>query len=139
MGIGVALCPGRCSVEGIFLPPKSPAYCDVGLEHQSATTVITVTGEVDLFAAPVLDAALAHSRTTRDPVVVDLLGCTFFDSSGLNALLRGHLEAEAAGQPLAIARSPGSSASRVLELTAPGHFPEHGSLASALAAVATAG
>jgi anti-sigma B factor antagonist len=116
--------------------PKSHAYCDVGLEHQPEATIITVSGEVDLFAAPTLVAALEHARLRAEPIVVDLSACTFFDSAGLTALLRAHLASEAEGRPLAIARPSGSCPERLLEITAPGHFPAHTSRADAVAAVA---
>jgi anti-sigma B factor antagonist len=124
------------SVDGIFVSPKSHAYCDVGLEHQSDATVITVSGEVDLFAAPTLVAALEHARQRSEPVVVDLSACTFFDSAGLTALLRAHLAAQAEGRELVIVRTPGSSPARLLELTVPGHFTAHQTRADAVAAIA---
>jgi anti-sigma B factor antagonist len=52
------------------------------------TTVIVVGGEVDLFTAPDLKAAIGQSLDAgRSRVVVDLTDTTFLDSSGLGVLV----------------------------------------------------
>ena len=97
---------------------------------------MNVCGEVDLFAAPTLRDALHHALDGRNPVIVDLSDCTFFESSGLNALLSADLDRKPAERRFVIVRPPDSCADRVLSLTVPGHFLEHESRAFALAAVA---
>jgi anti-sigma B factor antagonist len=136
VGIDFVFSGWTARVRGIFVPPKSHAYCDVGLEHQPEATIITVAGEVDLFAAPTLVAALEHARLRSKPVVVDLSACSFFDSAGLTALLRAHLAAEADGRELVIARAPDSCPERLLELSVPGHFAAHATRDDAVAALA---
>lgn len=113
----------------------SRAYCDVGLDRHDAATIVRVTGEVDLFAAPVLADALKQAGTSA-PLVVDLSDCAFFDSAGLNALLRAHLDAERDGRALLVARTPRSCPDRLLELAVPGRFPAHRTREDALAALA---
>lgn len=116
--------------------PASHPYCDVGLERAPTATIVTVTGEVDLFAAPALSGALDRALNADAPVVVDLEDCTFFESSGLNALLVAELGAERAGHRLVVARTPSGAADRLFSLTVPGHFREHASRADAVASLA---
>jgi anti-sigma B factor antagonist len=50
---------------------------------------VTVTGEVDLATAQVLEDALDEAiRSTTGAFVIDLCDVTFLDSSGVNVLLR---------------------------------------------------
>jgi anti-anti-sigma factor len=112
------------------------SYCDVGLDREPDATIVNVTGEVDLFAAPTLAAALQQALEGRPPVIVDLSECSFFESSGLNALLSADLDPERSGARLLVVCPPDSCADRVLSLTVPGHFLEHDSRDAALAAVA---
>ena len=110
------------------------SYCDVGLDREPDATIVRVTGEVDLFAAPTLASALQLALEGESPVIVDLSDCSFFESSGLNALLSADLDPE---RPrFRVVRPPNSCADRTLSLTVPGHFLEHDSRDAALAAVA---
>ena len=111
-------------------------YCAVGLERAASANVVTVTGEVDLFAAPTLAEMLDRAGTSEDPVVVDLGPCTFLDSNGLYALLKAHQAAERAGRPLLVARTPDGCADRFLSITVPDQFTAHPSREAALGALA---
>ena len=52
------------------------------------THVVSVTGEIDLFTAPELKAALVEAIDAgRTRVVVDLTGTTFLDSTALGVLI----------------------------------------------------
>lgn len=56
--------------------------------HNEAT--ISVTGDVDLAAAPAVDRAIDEAvRAPAEAVFVDLTQVTFLDSSGISTLLRG--------------------------------------------------
>jgi anti-sigma B factor antagonist len=58
------------------------------------TTVIHVSGEVDLETHLALEAAIVRAvRNGGGPVVVDLAAVQFLDSSGVRALLKGREEA----------------------------------------------
>ena len=120
--------------EGSITTTES--YCDVGLQREPDATFVNVTGEVDLFAAPTLAAALQQALDGESPVIVDLSDCSFFESSGLNALLSADLAPERAGRRFLVVRPPSSCADRMLSLTAPGHFLEHDSRDAARAALA---
>jgi len=67
--------------------------------HVSGDTV-TVAGEIDVATAPQLTAAIAS--VTEGPVVVDLSGVEFIDSSGIGALVAAHQLLAAAGRELRI-------------------------------------
>lgn len=57
------------------------------------TVVVRAVGEVDLLTAPVLGAQLELAEAVvvpPAPVVLDLTGVTFFESSGINLLLDHH-------------------------------------------------
>jgi anti-anti-sigma factor len=77
-------------------------------------------GDVDLASSAVLGTALTEALAARPArLVVDLAGVGFFDSSGLNVLLRLRLDAQAAGVPLTLA-APSAAVERVFELTGAG-------------------
>ncbi|MFD9943023.1 STAS domain-containing protein [Nonomuraea sp. NPDC059023] len=67
---------------------------DVSCEHTRGATLIRVTGEVDATNSAVLASAIEDARRPGVPVVLDLAGMTFLDSSGLKVLLSAHLFGE---------------------------------------------
>ncbi len=96
---------------------------------------VTVLGEVDLASAGALTRSLRGAaeqagadvlpdRSQGAPrpgrhdrvVTVDLAGVGFLDSSGVRALLKGRVAAQAAGAVLAV-RDPQPAVRRVLEIT----------------------
>lgn len=79
---------------------------------------IFVTGDIDMAGGPLLDAALSH-RDDTEPVVIDLEGVSFIDSSGLRSLLDGARRARARGTEVVL-RAIGPEVSRLLELTGAG-------------------
>ena len=76
-----------------------------------------VEGELDMVAAPRLmtsiDELLAEGGLE---VVVDLRALTFMDSSGLQALLHGHQQAQKAAAPFSLVRG-NENVMRVFELS----------------------
>jgi anti-anti-sigma factor len=81
-------------------------------------TVVWVTGDVDLAAEASVTRALADvvASGTTTGVVVDLSGVPFLDSSGIRALIRGHLAAAEAGLELTVRGAQGT-VEQVLRLT----------------------
>lgn len=81
-------------------------------------TVVWVTGDVDLAAEASVTQALADvvASGTTTGVVVDLSGVPFLDSSGIRALVRGHLAAAEAGLELTVRGAQGT-VEQVLRLT----------------------
>ena len=77
-------------------------------------------------AAPFADRLAELIRDARSPAIVDLSGVTFFDSSGINVLVRASASAEAAGVDL-ILQAPSRQVVTVLNLTGLGdHFQTRG-------------
>ncbi|WP_159011861.1 STAS domain-containing protein [Streptomyces sp. NRRL F-5123] len=80
-------------------------------------TRMTVHGEVDLDCSGMLHQALVDCLTaTPRGVDLDLAGVTFFDCSGLNALLRARALAQATCAALNVT-AVSTAVTRVLDLT----------------------
>ena len=68
------------------------------------SVVVTVRGNLDIDATPVLSTTLDQVLDRPQPhVVVDLSGVAFCDSTGLSAFVVGHKRATAAGGWLRLA------------------------------------
>lgn len=91
----------------------SPGTFSARAERTPAGTVVVAEGELDLVGAPVLAGALPDGDD--GPVILDLAGVGFMDSSGLRALLEARQACLDAARPFAIAR-PSEAVRRVLEL-----------------------
>jgi anti-sigma B factor antagonist len=80
--------------------------------------VITFSGEHDLSTAPELRERLARAIEAGQPIVVDLSGAAFIDSSIIGAVLDARREAHERGLGFAVALSGGAQpVERVLEVT----------------------
>ncbi len=77
--------------------------------------VVRVAGELDLATVPDLDACLV---ALDDDAVIDLAELRFTDSTGIAALLRGHLRAVKRGGSFVL-RSPTDRVVKVLEIMGP--------------------
>lgn len=103
----------------------------------SAGTVVWVRGEVDTTNSDQLESFLAgvHPRP-EEPLLLELSGLCFLDSSGLAVLIRARNQLLAAGGDLHLI-SPHSRVMRVLEVTGLAAFISvHPDLPHALAAIA---
>ncbi len=92
---------------------------EVGVAGTSACAVVSVNGELDIATAPQLVAALDEAADRHaDRVVVNLLGTSFIDSTGLTTLLRAHKRFETNGSDtFAIVCGPGNvEVRRVIDL-----------------------
>jgi len=89
----------------------------IEIDDTEAGHVIKVGGELDLASAPELSKALTEpAGQSTLPVVLDLSGVSFIDSSALRALLLAGRQLADAGRKLQI--GPRSDVvSRVLEVT----------------------
>jgi anti-sigma B factor antagonist len=74
---------------------------------------VAVAGEIDAHTAPAVAAALAAAD--HDPLVLDLAGVEFVDSSGLRVLLEAHQLREADGRSLVLSR-PSMAVKRLLDV-----------------------
>jgi len=82
---------------------------------RDAAGVIVATGDIDLAGGPVLEAAILAGEDDR-PVVIDVSGVVFIDSSGLRSLLSASRRAEERGT-VVVLRSPSTEVRRLLEIT----------------------
>jgi anti-anti-sigma factor len=83
--------------------------------HVDDDGVIVVSGDIDMATGPLLDAAIA--RTSGDgPIVLDLGGVGFIDSSGLRTLLVASRHA-ADRHSHVVLRRIGPEVARLLEIT----------------------
>lgn len=87
-----------------------PPDFELRVEIVDGVRVVTLAGEVDLSCRQAIAGALAPAGM---PVLVDLAGVTFIDSSGLAALLAA---SRGAHGRLALVCSPDGSPRRLLEL-----------------------
>jgi anti-sigma B factor antagonist len=84
---------------------------------EQETAVLTLSGELDLANAPLLDRALEEPDVVGAPnLVVDLQELRFLDSSGLRAILRAQRVADGRGQGFAITEGSGQ-VQRLLSIT----------------------
>jgi len=68
---------------------ETPVLC-LSVETRGSEIFVTAVGEVDLAAAPAVDAMFAGAVTgTYRRVVIDVSGVTFLDAAGLRALRAG--------------------------------------------------
>jgi len=89
----------------------------VTTRSQGDHTVLSLTGEIDLYTAPTLQSELmAALRPGQVWLIVDMAGVEFCDSTGINVLLAAHRHAREHGGELQLAR-PGTATRRVLQVT----------------------
>ncbi|MGA8259305.1 MAG: STAS domain-containing protein [Arenicellales bacterium] len=84
-------------------------------ERDGGATVVRLTGDVDLQHSPEARKVLLAAAKGGRPVVVDLSGVSYIDSSGIASLVEGLQEARKSGGSLALA-AVSEGAMRVLHL-----------------------
>jgi anti-anti-sigma factor len=89
---------------------------DASTSEQSGYRVVSLRGEFDLLVKPEVDAELRPAlEPSVGPLIIDLEGLTFIDSSGVHSLVMAHRSASANGQRLVVV--PGSDqVTKVLRL-----------------------
>jgi anti-anti-sigma factor len=92
------------------------AGLDVTIHDRNPGVVIELKGEAEMSTVDPLRAALADAQQGEGPVVVDLRGVTFMDSTALSALLNAQRRLTRAGRKLSLIVVPGAVA-RILEVT----------------------
>jgi anti-sigma B factor antagonist len=102
-----------------FSPPAPRWELSAAVDGDAAR--IVARGELDLGAAPELDAALCRAEATARTITVDLRELTFMDSSGVNLLVR-HVEIAARNRVELSIVAPRPSVARVLDLAGVTHL-----------------
>ena len=89
----------------------------VEVRNADDTTVISVSGELDLASSPALEEELERvAQSDAQLVVVDLRSLEFMDSTGLSVLVRAHQRAEENGRRLGLVNGS-QQVQRLLTLT----------------------
>ena len=89
----------------------------VEVRSEGRTTVIGVSGELDLASSPALEEELDRvAASDSEMLIIDLRELDFMDSTGLSVLVRAHQRAEEQGRQLAMVKGP-QQVQRLLSLT----------------------
>jgi anti-sigma B factor antagonist len=89
----------------------------IDVRHEKDRAVLSLTGELDLASAPLLQSELdSPELATAAIVVLDLQELKFLDSTGLRVLLAAHERSRERGQEFAITRSS-EQVQRLLSIT----------------------
>jgi anti-sigma B factor antagonist len=87
------------------------------VRREGQTTLIAVSGELDLASSPALQEELdREAASDADLLIIDLRELDFMDSTGLSVLVRAHQRAEEQGRRLAMVKGP-QQVQRLLSLT----------------------
>jgi anti-anti-sigma factor len=105
----------------------------LGVDAVDGGVVVRLAGELDLYNADVVRAALAEAVASRPQrLVVDLAQVEFLDSTALGVLIEARSKLGKGGLVLA---SPGAETRRALQVSGlDRHLPVHDSVEAALAA-----
>jgi anti-sigma B factor antagonist len=94
-----------------------PKPLGVKVETTNTSVVVALSGEIDLAVAGQLTERLENIEPPPGgPLVIDLTGVDFIDSSGLRVLVLTNHRAQRDGFRLVLVRGP-EAVSRVLQLT----------------------
>lgn len=93
------------------------SHFHVEVRQSDETTVISLSGELDLASSPALEDELGRvAQSDARLVVVDLRNLEFMDSTGLSVLVRAHQRAEENGRRLGLVNGS-QQVQRLLSLT----------------------
>jgi len=70
--------------------------------HGDGVTVVELTGEIDVDTAPRMRTALDAALKTGVPIVIDMDGVTFMDTTGIAVLVSVNLRAMRIGTPVVL-------------------------------------
>jgi anti-anti-sigma factor len=90
---------------------------DVRWERRDTGVVVVASGEIDLWSAPEVRAAMVAHEAGDSGIVLDLREVTFMDSSGLGLIVEQQQRARKQGFRFAIAVGAASDTHRILEMS----------------------
>jgi anti-anti-sigma factor len=98
----------------------APDQLRIDTRQESDRVVLSLTGELDMANAPLLESEIASQQLAETSTVVfDLQGLTFLDSTGLRIILAAREQCWRRGQEFAV--TPGSEqVQRLLSVTGVG-------------------
>ena len=96
------------------MPPR-PVWKLTEVAHLDGDRLLVIEGELDIATAPELAVMLERMRTHLHPVVLDLEGVSFMDSTGLTTLMDAWLESRKNGWAFSV-RAASPAVRRVVEL-----------------------
>ena len=92
----------------------------VETQTNGRAVTLTMSGELDLVSAPVLEEALGQlTEPDVELIIVDLRGLAFMDSTGLHLLIQAQKHAHDCGRSFALVRG-GDQIQRLLDVTGVG-------------------
>ncbi len=109
----------------------SPSPFKASAERQDGVWVVQVVGELDMGTAPQLEAEIERAPGDEEPLLVDLSGCEFIDSTGIALIVRAWQQRER-NDAFALC-GVADQVGRVLEITGLETIPSHASREDALA------
>jgi anti-anti-sigma factor len=117
----------------------NPASFDASTaELEGGVRVVEIRGELDLATAPELEGPLEEAVRAAEPLLIDLSGCEFIDSTGIAMIVRAWqqlADGNGEGNRVVIC-SANDQVRRVLEITGLElSIPIHGSREDALVAL----
>lgn len=96
---------------------NNPLRLGIDVKTVSGHPILTVSGEIDIYTAPLFKQAVVNLVAEgNNEVVIDLTGVTFMDSSGFGTLLGATRRLRPAGGGLHLAGA-NSTIQRMLRLT----------------------
>jgi anti-anti-sigma factor len=82
-------------------------HLQIDVRHERDRVVVSLQGELDLLAAPTLQAAIEGPEIDGSGMLVlDLRDLRFVDSAGLRVILVAHERSQQRGQAFALSRGP---------------------------------
>ena len=106
-----------CNLRAVLVPPRDttetcmapPQDFEVTIEPSTGAATVRIHGDLDLSNADALTDALTGAGASGHPVVADLAGVTFIDSSAITALVTSARMLTASGNRLELGVAPRSS------------------------------
>jgi anti-sigma B factor antagonist len=96
--------------------PPNPLFSIDRVDRPDGPVLLRLRGELDVHSAPTLRACLLDLMRVRAPLVLELRGLVFMDSSGLAVLLELRSRARAVGWEVQV-RGAGGRVRELLERT----------------------
>jgi anti-sigma B factor antagonist len=91
------------------------SHFQIEVQRLENGTVLVLTGELDVAATPTFEETVA-TVSDSDPLIVDLRGLEFIDSTGLGVIVRLHQQTEEQQHEFGLIRGTGQ-VERLLGLT----------------------